>query len=424
MGYADIEEDGLPSTFFASDPAQYFDDRQGYREYINLDDFGEGSSWGAAQSDGDRNLITKIVPWNQHLNGGCDSGGWAREFDDEWAFSSPPFTLCDDCEDVDCNEGNVDGVHPRQYGVNIECWDDGSMVADYYATKENPFVVAGRNVSCDDVFVRYSDGRDDREIIRGILRRYGYSSATGEWTKLSGYSVSESEGTLDVVTETGRAGNQLYLMDFANWQTNYRMVGDDIPGTYSKRRTTLILEFDNGEELTVEISPPGTYGIKVVCEDDGNERYYFLEADQSTNWVWDDETGYKDEWQFETTSSNCDCDNVSLSIALGANSERSDPSVGVSRFGFHNGSQRWRRLNWSSPWSPDIVSTTDTGLSGTEHIMEWTTSWPSDYRFVGKNIAGTYSERKTVFSIEFGMSNNGPGGASQTIRRSVQIVPF
>jgi hypothetical protein len=424
MGYADIADDGLPATFFASDPAQYYGDEQGYREYHNLDFLGDGSGWGGVSSDGDRNLITKIVPWNQHINGGCKSGGWAKKFDDEWASTSPDFTLCSEHSNVDCNEGEVNGIHPRQYGVAIECWNDGSVVETFHATKENPFVVMDRNVYCDDVLVRYSDGRTDRQVTRGILRRYGYNDSTGEWVILSAYSATESNGNLDVVSEDGRAGNLLNLMDFVNWQTNYRMVGDGYSGTYSKRRTTLIMEFDNDDEMTVEIVPPNIYGITVTCENDGNETQYFLEADKDVTWTFDAATGYKDEWQFDVSSQNRVCDNVRMEIALGAGAERLAPSVTVTRFGFHAVNRRWQKLNASAPWSPDAVSTVDTGLSGDEHIIEWNGTWPSDYRFVGNNISGTYPERKTVFDITFATSDNGPGGTSQTIRRSLQIVPF
>ncbi len=397
IGYADIGPDGLPNTAIGTDAHTTVNNEPRFYLYENLD---QSASWRVSN---DYHSICNVRPRNQHLNGGCLANGWATELDS--SLADPDHRVCpmDPGVTLDCGAGDR---NVRFYGITVECWDNGVLKEDFHATPENPFITVPRNIGCDDIIVRYADGTYAHDIQSAHARRYAYNSSTDAWEQFSAYT-----GTTSTHFGNCRTGYQ-HEVTFYNWPTNWVLVADGLGGTYTKRRTTVELEFTDNQKFYIEISPPETYGIQVECHNNGSVTWSsFIEADHNKSMYLDG--GNLREQQNVMVDPQTHCDDVRLQIALGG--LKSANTATVTRFGYHDTQNEWKKMNSTAPWQWDSWrSMIATGLTGIRSVVTWDDIWPENYRFVGHGYTGTYPERKTVFEIGF---NDGS-------TREIVVAPF
>lgn len=397
IGYGDIDASGLPTTAIGVDAHTDGDTTPRYFLYENLD---QDASW---RDSGNYHSICKVRPRNQHLNGGCDSSGWAAQLDASLTNSSLQVCSLPSGTVQNCNEGDINA---RFYGITVQCWNDGSLQDEFHATPENPFITVPRNTACDDVVAYYNDGRSDRYVTSSKARRYGYHETNEEWVLMSTYT-----GVNDDFTMSGHSGLQ-NEMTFASWSSNYAMVYTGAASPYTQRRTTLEFTFNTSEKVTVEVSPPGTYGVHVQCNRNGNNIWSrFIEADH--NKTTHQTSSGLEEYQNALEDSSLSCDSLYLNLSLGET--KAATSATVTRFGYLDSAGEWRKLNGSAPWSSDTTAMSKhSGRSGATYSFGWHDSWPDGYRFVGHGISDSYSERKTVLDVTFDDGST----------RSIAVSPF
>lgn len=409
VGYANLWSDGLPDTAILVDAHQ---DCNGTPIYRLADNLHKVDSW----DQGNLFSIDVIRPWHANLNQGCKEGGWASEL--ESTLQKMKVCTADGTPVCSTDPSGETSRQRRYFGINIECWDNGHLKHEFYATPENPFITIPNNISCDDVVARYANVNDSRQITAATLKRYGYHAENDKWDQFSTYG-----GNLSMWSMAGRHASQ-YIAKFPNWGDNYLMVASGLSGSYKKRRTTLDLTFNNGEHLHVEIAPPQVYGINVKCKNDGIVTSYWLEADKDMTWQREyrrvglllKPINVERQFVYEHVARNCD--NVVLVVRLGANADHTSPSATVTRYGYSAKSSLWEKLDNDAPWvtdNVDIAAPTTTGLSGNEYRFRWSAIWPNNYRFVASDITGEYQDKKTVFNLVF---------ADSGYQRRIEVSPY
>ena len=408
VGYADLWGDGLPDTAILADALT--DKKHGDVKYRLLQNLHTPGAW----DRGDKFSIDKIRPWHANLNMACEDGGWAKALDNELRT----FSVCDSPE-PEASGDLVCAPHENRYfGINIECWDNGHLKHEFYATEENPFVTIGHNVTCDDFIVRYANANDTRRLDSAEVKRYRYNNGDDKWYAVTSYGANAREALV-----CGRHAAQS-TVSLPQWSSNSYMAAENLSNPYTKRRTTVDLSFDNGDHLYVELAPPRTYGVEIKCiKENSRDIEYWSEADKGMTWFVDYSglsSPYIAERQFIYSRANRTCADVELTLRLGANQSRFTPDATVTRYGYDISANQWQKMNLSAPWSPDsreILSPADTGLSGNTYRFRWQKAWPDNYRFVATNLGGTQPERKTRFDVEFNRFEDGP-------RRRIEIFPF
>ncbi|MBN2494792.1 MAG: hypothetical protein JXR96_09400 [Deltaproteobacteria bacterium] len=400
IGYADIAADGLPDTAITAEVN--IQNCTGERAYKIFERLSDPASW--AES-GNYFSICRLRPWCHHLAGGCDPGGWAAELDADIdlelcriSSGDPPF----------CNQGDPD---VRYYGIHVDCWNGGALERSFFARKENPFVTVDDEVSCDRLEARFADGGDS-SAVGARWTTHGYSPAQGRWLP-----IATHDGIVANRTMKGRLGVQVsarFDPPGAERLAAARIAASD----YSQRRSTLVVDFDAGESLYVEIAPPGTYGVRVTCSrDDGTADVFFAEADhgKSHHYTRGDGALFLAEKQFLMEPDHRACDSLELSLALGDASGRLSVTAELSRYGYRAAGGAWIQLN--APWWPDRLASASpgqTGLSGNVNAFTWDETWRDGDILAADGLAGEIASRQTVIELRFGDGT----------RRSLVVAPY
>lgn len=400
IGYADLDEDGLPKTAIAVDP-NYDSGTPDYWIMPSIDDDG---SWGrGGQGFTERCSLNSIIPWNQSLHGGCETGGWAKALDASLEVSEgsgKKFAVCSQP-----SGWSHDCVDPF-FGIEITCHDNGQIKREWFRNLENPFIVENGNVDCDTFTVMFADG--EHYVKSALLERYQYD-VRGEWPPRAGATSPHWEAISRYIPD---ATPHLYITDQGiyteinwdrTWNDDYWLVAQNLSDPYTKRRTTILLVLNDDQKVVLEIAPPETYGIGVTCSDADGVIDYFIEADaevfQDTNFIVDPH--------------DHDCDTVSAFVALGAKHHVEQAAIDRWGYGTSTSPGAWAQIT-PTGFADTRVSVAWIELSGNAKYFEWDESWPDSYWLVADNIgAGDSEDRKT--RIRFLMLN--------WDTREIQIVP-
>jgi hypothetical protein len=401
IGYTDLDSDGLPRTAISVDP-NFGGKQPDYYIMQNIQDF---SQW---KLEGRKDSLNSIAPWNQHLDEACEPGGWATKLDT--ALDNSRFHLCS----MPTNWTPI--CQPRFYGVKIMCLDNGKIKKEWFRYKESPFVAEDENVNCDQVIVKYADG--ENLVKSAVIERFWYDNIVeqqgterGLWKRISHYENAYPIQDWDY----DRGESFSVLIWDESWGEDYWIVADNLPGQYSKRRTTIELTLINNEKVTVEIAPPQTYGIEVSCYDQGpmlanyKPRFswlvksYFAEADTE---MFDNTNFFIDEF-------DRDCDFVIAEVRLGEGKEAIDAEI--QRWGYGDwsgGTPYWKQL--TNTWAPDVRYMIPSGLSGAPSRFSWYQAWPNNYWLTADNVGANGNEdRKTVIILYMADGS----------QRTIEIVP-
>jgi len=195
------------------------------------------------------------------------------------------------------------------------------------------------------------------------------------------------------------------------WPTDYWLIADGLSGTYTKRRTTIALSFDDGTTERIELSPPDTYGIAVDCIDNGVViETYRSEADHSVFRATG--AGFEDK-QFLYDQSDRSCDAITVRVNLGYG--ENVVSARLQRYLYTPANHAW--VPAQSAFSPDRGAIVSDGLSGYTRVLEWDGAWPENYWLVGDDVGSgsSWGDRKTVLRLYDGSMN---------LLREAEIVPY
>ncbi len=381
VGYFDLDATGLPRKAIVRDSSD------SYRLLPLTTD------WDLPVN----NSLRDLYPWNHHLDGACDAGGWAASLD----RLSDDFKLCTmpDGWTPSCAEKRV-------FGAELVCEDNGVERSRWFAYEDDLFLSETTNTSCDKVKLRYADG--DRQIESVSIQRFWYSPDSGEWR---GGSVYRPD--LLSTAHSYRHDTPISVVEWDRvWPDNYWMVADGLSGTYTKRRSSIRMTLDDGSTKTIEIAPPETYGVELQCIDNGSVRAsYEYEADHGVFRVADTES-YSDR-QFLYEYNDRSCDELKLRVNLGA--EVDVVSATVQRMYYSTANGEWRPAQ--SAWWPDHNRLVGDGLSGHTHALTWDDVWPDNYWLVADGIGSgsSYGDRKTVIRLIDGDLNE---------IREIEVVPY
>jgi hypothetical protein len=392
IGYADLDEAGLPCTAILADPI--------YRTYWTAD----LTAWGLTDRDDERWALVGITPWAQHLDGGCDEGGWAKAFDEDQTASQSlrdKFRLCR-------TAGNdMSRCVDRYYGIQLSCYDEGLVQSRYHAYVEDPFIAVPRNTSCDMVALRWADG--NTRVESATINRYWYNTGSKGWERISSYTPDSNTA---YGASPGHSGGQNLIVWDEAWPENYWLAAEGLPSPTTKRRTTVELSLSDGSQKRVEIAPPGTYGLTVNCIDNGQTvATYFAEADHD---VFTTQRPDMVSRQFFVEDRNVSCDSVGVKVSLGYGSAVSQAEIERWYYGTDG---RWLKANATAPWESDQSYTLEENLTGTVKGFLWTESWPDDHWLVADGVGSgaDWGSRKTIIRLY------NRGGE---IAREIEIVPI
>ena len=382
IGYTDLDHTGYPQK------AIIIDSGGGYKFASLVDNWNEHEN----------SSIRWLIPWNQHLDSGCESGGWADQIDGH----SSDFKLCTMPDGWTSN-----CVENRIYGAQITCEDNGSIRSRYFAYDNDLFVSDSNQISCDKVKLHYSDGEHAIESVK--IQRYRYSPTTDRWYGGQAYYP-------DVLsTQTPHSGRPgpLNIVEWDEvWPDNYWMIAHGLSGTYTKRRSTIEMTLDDGTVKKIELSPPDTYGVTVDCIDNGSiTSSYSYEADHGVFRVADEDFIDK---QFLYEYYDKSCDEVVVRVNLGEGTG-DVVSATIQRMYYSISNGEWLPLQ--SAWYPDYNRIVSDGLTGYTRIFTWDDVWPENYWIVGDNVGSgsNLGDRKTVIRLLDGSLN---------LLREIEIVPY
>ncbi len=390
IGYADLDEDGLPCTAILADPV--------FRTFWTS----SLKAWGITGRNDERWALTGITPWNQHLDSGCEEGGWAKTLDDALPTSMRSrFQLCRTAGDemLRC----VD----RYYGIQLTCEDDGRIRSQYHAYVEDPFITEPRGISCDKVTLRYADGSG--RVESATINRYLYSTARRSWDRINRYEPNRV--TVGGLSE-GRAGSQSLVVWDGSWPDDYWLVAQGLPAPNTQRRTTIELTLTGGSQKRIEITPPSVYGIAVDCIDEGRKvAGYFAEADHE---VFMNDSPSAASKQFFSEDRNLSCDTIEVRVALGYGSAIAGAEIERQ---YYAAGGRWLKANTTAPWAADEVLPLSENLTGAVDIFRWTASWFDDLWLVADQVGSgaARGSRKTIIRLR------DRGGMAV---REIEIVPL
>jgi hypothetical protein len=381
IGYLDLSSNGLPKQAIITDS-------YGSYSLVSLIDH-----W----NEHDNCSLRELLPWNQHMNAGCESGGWAAELD----ALSRDFSLCTMPDDWSAN-----CVDNRIYGAEVICEDNSNVRRQYFAYEDDLFISEPNRISCDKVKLRYADG--ERGVDSVTIQRFWYSADDEEW--ISGQLYHP-----DALTTQSAGYQRPGLVSVAEWDSawpeNYWLVAEELSGSYTKRRVTITMTFNDGTEKKIEISPPNTYGAQIDCIDNGGvvSRYTY-EADHGVFSVVDEH--YADK-MFLYESNKRSCDEVVVRVNLGEATNVVSATVQRMYYTAANGEWRAAQMEW---W-PDFNAMITDGLSGYTREFTWDDAWIDNYWLVGDTVGSgsSYGDRKTVIRLFDGDLN---------LIRKFDIVPF
>ncbi len=432
IGYADIDDDELPRAIIVSNPqltrnrnfGQCPGPKPKFWVYQNLDDFDTWTDWGVSAGVGACSVplpadaagqaalnlrrdaffgnVRSLVFWNQHLNGGCDIGGWARRIDAAIDEKFGPETSVDE-ENLRRLCTMPPGYTPQcqapNFGVKIDCKQGGRTERLFHTNVENPFITEPRPTSCESINVSYADGGNST-VIAAEIERWDFDPITGRWSADPASRRSPSSISTPAAIP-GRTGSLSSVV----WRQG-QLGGDyDLVKTLT-HRTRVTLEFNDGATRMIEIAPPNTYGIGVRCERGGTPRHRTYHVDPDRRFF--------EDRAFVVEPQNTVCDNVYVSARLGDG--RRAVSARIKRLGRNATTQDWELLNsWAADESMLVHPPGASGisLSGENRLFAWTSTWRDNYRWVARDVPGDHDQRKV--QIELTLADGS--------QKTVEIIP-
>ncbi|PLX37824.1 MAG: hypothetical protein C0606_06040 [Hyphomicrobiales bacterium] len=434
IGYADVGNDDLPRAIIVSnthltrnsnfkmqcsgktgDPQEQLPTISGPRPkfwvYEDLDEIETWTDWGLSNGtsacDGPSPPTTAaeltelsrrqtaflgnvraLIVWNQHLNGGCEPGGWARQLDQRIDAAVGP-------------EGAIDPANVRRlcpmpttiapscekpfFGVRVECLVGGRAVRTLHTSVEDLFITEPRPTACDAINVFYADG-GSATVTGAELQNFAYDPVTGYWR--NDPATLRSAGTIDArAPVNGYSGRQ----SVAHWRTGDLGASYDLVET-RRFRSRIKLDFDDATTRYIEIAPPNTYGIQIRCERSADPRHRVYELDPDRQFF--------ENRTFVVEPENTACDNIALDARLGYG--RRVTQARITRYGRNATTKEWEEFqSWDAdqnslripPGHPAIA------FSGEGRLFEWTTSWPENFLFVARDREGVHDQRKVRFTL-------------------------
>ena len=227
VGYANLDDldPPLPRTIIVSNPHLTKDANYGsapggtqpgprpkFWIFDNLDRIDTWTDRGSTVAAYFAN-VQRIFPWNQHLNGGCEAGGWAAQLDEQLSEVS----LCSHPTSLACT--------PQWFGYQVICIRDG-FHRKYHGFTEDMFITEPRNTTCDDIYVAYADGTN-REVASTEITRYAYDNSLARWIEYQTWTPNRR------VTSDYLAGRATSIWWTAKWPNNnfWTAEGLDAPRT-------------------------------------------------------------------------------------------------------------------------------------------------------------------------------------------------
>ncbi len=392
VGYADLDTEGLPETAITVDSVD--------RVYWLVD----LKVWNVLE----RYSLRSIFPWNQDLDRGCEPGGWARKTDAHiratyGAAVGARYRLCGTASMLEmCG-------HDQYYGAELVCErdTDGNGSRDlrerYVLFEPDLFVAERRSVACDRLTLRWRDGA--RHVTRAQVERFEFDPGRGRWL-LRSTRASDEPPLVETRPPPGRVGPTSTVVWDRQWTDAADLVAGVVHGDRPLSRTTIGLQLDTGDELTVEVAPPGTYGIEVSCMGESarasaapgavayTTRHSFkLQPYRSLFRV--DRLDHKVKGGVPLAD-NVACDALLVRTSLGAGDRTTRAQVESLQYSSAAG---WRP-NGGVVAADSTVSLND-GLSGDSMTFLWGTSW-SNGRWLAAHdviVGGSRRDYRTVIRL-------------------------
>ena len=393
VGYANLDDldPPLPRTIIVSNPQLTRDGNYGNApggtqpgprpKFWIFDDLDRLETWTDKGSDVAAYFanVHRIFPWNQHLNSGCEAGGWAAQLDNQLSKVS----LCTHPTSLACT--------PQWFGYQVICLKDG-FHRKYHGFTEDMFITEPRNTTCDKIYIAYADG-SNREVASTEITSYAYHGRQRRWIEGRTWPHNR-RATSDYV-----AGRATSIWWTSNWPAGNYWTAEGLDAPHTKRRVRLRLNLSDGTSKDIEIAPPQTYGVNVNCLRDGAvHRNYFVEPDRR----------FFDNKIYIKESRNTTCDDVEMRVSLG--SEREISGARITRYRYDVIRKEWSPIN-SKP--ADTLTEIDTGLTGKSYDITWNQSWRDNYWWSAEGLALPHTKRKVELTLEL----------MDGTTRSISVVP-
>ncbi len=379
VGYAELDRAGLPRAVIASNPTLTVDasfgntpvgrlpgPRPKFWVFRNLD---EQTTWndGWSSLSAFFGFFGGVLAWNQHLDGGCGEDGWATRLDRQLEKKG---LLCGDLapDEVRCS--------PPWFGYEVACLDEkGLPKLEYFADPSEPFLVEPQRSSCHRVAVTLRDGSPS--VQSAEVFRYGYDPEASRWIELSHWPADK------ISSADHLAGRRSTAIWDTSWKDGFWWSADDLTGDLTRRRVTFRLDLGGGITKTIEVSPPGTYGLTARCSRAGSTAVEIAaEASRAAAAA-----------RFALLDApNSDCDAIELDLRLG-----DGVSITAARLSSY-------RRGGKGPWEKEVDASADKfeqlteGLSGASYRATWNAGWPDGRRWVMASGKGG-SRMRTEFEL-------------------------
>ena len=390
IGYADLDARGLPETAIAADSVE--------QVYWLVD----LKVWNFPE----RYSLIGISPWNQHLDRGCEAGGWGRKLEDTirvayGAAIANKYRLCG----APSACGN-----DRYYGGELLCERDTDRDGKldqrerYFVYEDDLFISEKRSIRCDRLSLRWRDGR--RSVAHSRVYRFNFNADLGRWVQRSTSPPDEAPVIQDVppVGRMGPASQVVWDREWSDGDTLVQPAGSS--GDVAKR-TTVYLKFDDDEVRTIEIAPPRTYGVEVTClQEQGmsaaaepgglrySVRHVFREPPARSLFRVD--RSDHDQMNNVPLATNVGCDALSVTVRLGTGASVASAEAQLFYYG---AAGRWQPEH--DPWLPDDNFSPDERLSGGTKTFFWSRKWDNGSWLAAHNVGSgaNYGDRKTVIRL-------------------------
>lgn len=236
VGYADLDSDRLPTSAIYLDSTSCHDSSEAchYTMLFNIDNI---DCW----NNNNGYSLYRIIPWNQHLDGGCREGGWAAKLDQNVLPAG--HKLCDwpAEENLSCEE--------RTYGIELLC-TNGVYEYIYHAYPGDPVIRIPENRSCDKVRLRYADG-SSQEILNAKAKRYWYDTDDHRWEEISNLI---SDQILAERLLPGHSGRKTRITWDEAWPEDYWLSAKGLTSPHPLRRTVFTLTSAD-QQINIEVLP-------------------------------------------------------------------------------------------------------------------------------------------------------------------------
>ncbi|MEJ2023853.1 MAG: hypothetical protein P8Y00_02325, partial [Deltaproteobacteria bacterium] len=290
IGYANLDEDGLPLDIIAVNPHLHRNANFGEGHcpgprplYWVFRDMDQPQYWIAPDKTYradfhicEDNTTTEsqltvfdnlsgFISWMQHLELGCEAPeGWAYKLDQELKLPGNA-ALCRPEPDVPDWGTCVAPV----YATIVNCYRDGKstphrqyiIYEDEFDYANHHFEFESRNTTCDDISVSAGFEEGGRRLASATITRQGWNANAQNWET---FQTWDQDTNSYVAMLSGQTGIRNAIGWYGSWPENYWLTASGLAEPDTMRRTVIKLAFEDGHTQEIFIGPKGPQPVPGV----------------------------------------------------------------------------------------------------------------------------------------------------------------